>query len=172
MTVVAHRKTPITRIHTWTSAFIIFQSIMLEKWPNKGQELLKYMQSVRLAASRGQTGGWIQYDEQYRIRKSRCPNSSWGVIDMELWLLCVTTQSNVNQPTNNRFSTTEQSQRTQTLGNFPNYGFTGYKSNRRIPFCRAFNTGKCTFGKNCKYVHSCAKCEGNHPGSACRKYPY
>jgi hypothetical protein len=30
-------------IHTWTSAFINFMSIMLEKWPGKAQVYLKYM---------------------------------------------------------------------------------------------------------------------------------
>jgi hypothetical protein len=29
-----------------------FMGVMLEKWPSKGQELLKYMHNVRLAASR------------------------------------------------------------------------------------------------------------------------
>ena len=31
---------------------MIFMGVMLEKWPNKGQEYLKYMFNVRLAASR------------------------------------------------------------------------------------------------------------------------
>ncbi|VDH99004.1 Hypothetical predicted protein [Mytilus galloprovincialis] len=78
-------------MHVWTSAFIIFMDIMLEKWPNKGQEFLKYMYTVRLASSRGDGSGWAIYDEQYRIRKARCPHSSWAEIDMELWVLYVST---------------------------------------------------------------------------------
>jgi hypothetical protein len=50
--------------------------IMLEKWPFKAQEYLKYMQCIRLAASRGYNNGWIAYDEQYRLRKTRLPFSS------------------------------------------------------------------------------------------------
>ena len=67
------RKPPITNIHTWTSAFMIYASIILEKWPSKGNELLKYMHTVRLANFRGFIGGWVKYDEQYRLRKSRGP---------------------------------------------------------------------------------------------------
>ncbi|CAG2209864.1 unnamed protein product [Mytilus edulis] len=44
-----------------------------------------------MAASRGYTGGWVHYDEQFRLRKVFSPFSSWGVVDMELWLLCVST---------------------------------------------------------------------------------
>jgi hypothetical protein len=70
---------------------MIFMGVMLEKWPNKGQEYLKYMFNVRLAASRGSGTGWATYDEQYRLRKARYPHTPWGDIDMELWLLHVST---------------------------------------------------------------------------------
>jgi hypothetical protein len=46
---------------------MIFMGVMLVKWPNKGQEYLKYMFNVRLAASRGSGTGWAAYDEQYRL---------------------------------------------------------------------------------------------------------
>jgi hypothetical protein len=32
---------------------MIYESVMLEKFPNNGQEYIKYMQTVRMAASRG-----------------------------------------------------------------------------------------------------------------------
>ena len=40
----------ITNIHTWTTAFIVYMSIYLEKFPGKAQEMLRYMHNVRLAA--------------------------------------------------------------------------------------------------------------------------
>jgi hypothetical protein len=39
---------------------MIFMGVMLEKWPNKDQEYLKYMFNVRLAASRGSGTGWAE----------------------------------------------------------------------------------------------------------------
>ena len=89
LTVVNKKHDPLTNIETWTSAFMIYMSIMLEKWSSKAQEYLKYMQSIRLAVSRSFGNGWIVYDEQYRLKKARFPSSSWGVIDQELWVLCV-----------------------------------------------------------------------------------
>ena len=38
----------------------------------------KYMHTVRMAASRGYSLGWVNYDEQDRLRKATSPSSSWG----------------------------------------------------------------------------------------------
>ena len=38
VTVVQKKQSPINNIHVWTSAFIIYMGVMLEKWPNKGHE--------------------------------------------------------------------------------------------------------------------------------------
>ena len=54
------------------------------------------MHTVRMAASRGYFLGWVNYDEQYRLRKATSPSSSWGVVDMELWMLCVSTPPSGN----------------------------------------------------------------------------
>ncbi|CAC5363060.1 unnamed protein product [Mytilus coruscus] len=96
LTVVNKTPESLSYIETWTSAFMIYMAILLQKWPTKAQEYLKYMQSIRLASSRGTNNGWAVYDEQYRLKKERYPTSSWGVIDQELWVLCVVT-GNVNQ---------------------------------------------------------------------------
>jgi len=75
----------IYNINLWTLAFIIFTNIMIEKHPGKAQELLKYPRDIRLAAYRAPSAlAWVQYDEQFRLKKSRNPSSSWGVIDNEL----------------------------------------------------------------------------------------
>jgi hypothetical protein len=50
-------------------------------------ELLKYMYTIRLGSKRMSGSGWIQYDEQYRLRKAMNPSSSWSIMDSELWLL-------------------------------------------------------------------------------------
>ena len=44
LTVLQQKHNQIKNIRTWTSAFINFMSIMLEKWPDKAQVYLKYMQ--------------------------------------------------------------------------------------------------------------------------------
>ena len=75
LTVTQPKIVAISNIHVWTSAFMIFMGVMLEKWSNKGHEYLKYMFNVRLAASRGSGTGWAAYDERYRLRKARYPHT-------------------------------------------------------------------------------------------------
>ena len=66
---------------------MIYTSVMLEKYRSRAQEFLKYMRNIRLAASRSQ--GWFRYDEQYRLRNANNPESSWGIINQEFWLLYI-----------------------------------------------------------------------------------
>ena len=96
LTVVYKSTQPIKNIHVWSSAFMIYASLMLEMFPNKGLEFFKYMHTVRMDASRGYFLGWVNYYEQYRLRKATTPSSAWGVVDMELWMLCVSTPPSGN----------------------------------------------------------------------------
>ncbi|CAG2205903.1 unnamed protein product [Mytilus edulis] len=79
----------IPNIHTWTSAFMIYMSILLEKQSSLAQELLKYMRDIRFAANKSH--GWGTYDEQFRLRKAQRPQSSWAVINQDLWSFYITT---------------------------------------------------------------------------------
>jgi hypothetical protein len=86
LTVLQQKHNQIKNIHTWTSAFINFMSIMLEKWPGKAQVYLKYMHVIRLAASRVSNLGWVSYDEQFRVI---APAGTDPLLDMsELKSLC------------------------------------------------------------------------------------
>lgn len=172
LTVVNKSTQPIKNIHVWSSAFMIYASLMLEKFPNKGLEFFKYMHTVRMAASRGYSLGWVNYDEQYRLRKAASPSSSWGVVDMELWMLCVSTPpsgnigfGNVDRQFRNSTPIANTSHNVN-LGSALNFQRRGDTNNS---VCRLFNRGlQCKFGKNCKYLHKCAKCNGNHPIANCR----
>ena len=66
----------ITNIHTWTTAFIVYMSIYLEKFPGEAHEMLTYMHKIRLAASRVGQNGWSKYDSNVVLRRSAtllCP---------------------------------------------------------------------------------------------------
>lgn len=89
MCLVEHKPRTFLSIDKWTSAFIIFTIIMLEKYRSRAQELLKYMGDVRMAADRS-GNGWFAYDEQFRLCKVSDQHSSWGIINSELWLIHVT----------------------------------------------------------------------------------
>ncbi|CAG2203971.1 unnamed protein product [Mytilus edulis] len=75
-------------INEWTSAFMVFMSVYIEKYSTRAQELLKYMRDIRLAATRSEN--WATYDEQFRLKIEKNPNLSWGNIHGEYWLLHIT----------------------------------------------------------------------------------
>ena len=143
-------------IEKWTSAFHIFMSVMIEKYPGKAQELLKYARDIRLAASRSNT--WFKYDEQFRIRKAVKPHSSLGDVNSEFWLLYVSSNSNSTQGNPTQNSNTRTS----------NYSDPPSKSPNKP--CYTYNDGKlCPFFPRCRYSHSCSRCRGKHPQVKCRK---
>ena len=150
---------PLYNIHSWTSAFLIYISISLERHPGKAQELLKYMRDIRLAASRAPMPNcWVRYDEQFRLKRASNPASSWGVIDSELWLLCLSHSQSQNDHFDQKQVSSEQNVNSTT----PAHAF------RPPKVCRYFNQGNCRF-PNCKFKHVCSKCAAPHPATNCKR---
>ena len=138
-------------IEKWTNAFMIYTSVMLEKYRSRAQEFLKYMRDIRLAASRSQ--GWFKYDEQYRLRKANNPESSWGIINQEFWLLYIAGQGACESQTSSN--------------NAKPFSGKGVVS-AVTQYCYLFNQGKkCNFFPRCRYRHNCRRCGGKHPEVNC-----
>lgn len=136
----------INSISEWTDAFLIFSSIYSSVHPEKFQDLLKYMQTIRLGASRTPGMGWRSYDEQFRLRLGTDPGRSWATVDNELWLIYMYAPS----------STTGSSQTVGKQGTLKCYDFNYQGSCSRHP---------------CSYAHRCMKCDGNHPKAYCGQQP-
>ena len=127
----------ILSIESWTDAFIIYSSIYCRAHPDNYIDMLKYMHTIRLAAKRS-TNGWKFYDEQFRLRKSQDPSSSWALIDQELWLLYLYS--------------------TPTVSNSP--VVRGYK-------CYTYNyQGNC-HNLPCLYTHAYIRCNEQHSIITC-----
>lgn len=132
----------INNIQQWTDAFLIFSSVYLQAHPAKNLELLKYMRDVRLAASRCSNLGFMDYDQQFRLKRARHPTGSWGEVDSELWLLYI-----VNSNTKE---------------------LTAVNTNQgQLRKCYTYNYQGSCFKTPCGYLHCCIKCNGNHPYALC-----
>lgn len=158
MCLVKQKSSVYLNIDKWTSAFLVFSSVLLEKFPDKAQDLLKYMRDVRLAANR--SPGWFRYDEQFRLRMASNPGIPWGQINNELWLLYVTNASSQSPANSGQTQYKQNNPQNQTK----NADF------KPIASCNLFNQGKnCNFFPNCRFKHACRMCGGNHPAIKCRK---
>lgn len=136
------QKTPISNIEKWTDAFIIYMSIYISAHPEKCQDLLKYMQSVRLGASRIKGLGWRDYDTQFRLKVAADPSKQWDAVDQELWLMFMTDSGTTH--------TNAVHQHNTTFNKCYNFNYKG--SCDRNP---------------CPYQHVCVKCSGPHPQFRC-----
>ena len=155
----ATRKIKIPSIQAWRVAFLIFSSIFLGAHPNRSQELLKYMHFIRTVAFRFlNSEGWLDYDEQFRLRQQEHPERSWAVIDSELWAVCVTSP----RP----FQSNCDTKRPQT--SFAPVYLVRFTPAATGP-CFAFNRNSCS-RTNCRYSHKCTGCGSPaHGATSCRK---
>ena len=130
----------INDVETWTDAFLIYASIYLTAHPSKNLEILKYLKDIRLAAARSNSG-FLEYDQQFRLRMAQNPSKSWAEVDSELWLLYIV-------PNNKQLTAAELNQ-SQTKK------------------CYSYNYKGSCFKSPCIYLHACIRCNKSHPEMYC-----
>lgn len=137
-----HKKAKITNVETWTNAFLIFNYQCFHgQFPDKTQQLLRYINIVRTEASRSSSSSCLDYDIQFRLKLSRNPLLPWETVDA-LWLLYV-----VQSP---------QTQANPTQKSLKCFDY-NYKGTCLRPYC--------------SYQHSCIKCSNPHPVQSCEYSP-
>ncbi|CAC5372751.1 unnamed protein product [Mytilus coruscus] len=125
----------ISNIYTWTSAFMLYMSVLLEKHDQSSlaQELLKYMRDICFAANKSH--GWGTYDDQFRLCRAQRPQSSWAVINRDLWSFYITTAMRYHgQSNDNKMGTITQTE--------PPYSFlqpSGQQNFQQARTCNAYN---------------------------------
>ena len=144
-------KEKIKNIEQFTDAFMIFMSIYLKRFPNDAIPMLQYIKILRTAAYTSPGNGWINYDEQFRLRKAINPNAPWGELKSALWLTTVGSGSYNYHNSNNYNTGVQQNTQQQKI---------------QLP-CFDYNSGQCSW-RNCKYLHVCALCKmNNHVEANC-----
>lgn len=81
----SQKSKPITDVHQWTSAFNIFASIYLEKFPNDARRLFKYCETVRELAKLHPGLAWKLYDFDFQNLKQEIPTLAWNMVHKEIW---------------------------------------------------------------------------------------
>ena len=174
----------INTISAWTSAFLVYAAVYLSYHPQRAQEILKYMHTVRSAAIRFGSYGWRQYDINFRMRQQRNPQNSWGNIDSELWFLFVVappatrtaaiprvpiSQGSVFHPSQQRGFKKVPAAKSRA----PSRGLPGLATHTisRAP-CFGFNKPEgCKFAQ-CRFSHVCSAChKPGHTALVCKTRP-
>ena len=161
----------IISISVWTNAFLVYMATYLEYHPHRTQEMMQYFHTIRMASLKFGSLGWVDYDRHFRMRKQRSPETSWGVIDGELWYLFM-----VTSPAFTRISRAPQFR--EPFMNYPRQQSqtSGFPATHSSPtmgspgsFCFDFNKAiGCSFAR-CKFPHVCGTCRAaGHNALTCK----
>ena len=148
-------KEKVDTLDKWVSAFHVFMAIFIEKHSSRAAELLKYAETIRLAAAQFPGPNWRAYDEQFRLRRAADPCSICSEMDMELWVT-VAAASAIG-PIVHGYSSQNVSNSGRPYANLTS------------GVCNAFNRSRgCRFSP-CKYAHKCSVCFcAGHSALTCR----
>ena len=179
----ASRAPRIANIEQWTSAFLTYASIFVEKHFGRARELFKYIDTVRSIVRFGGYN-WRAYDVQFRLRQARQPHRSWAAIDTELWLTVATALPRSGFHAGGRPqalpfrggqrsgvpASVERNLHAGPTSSPPGGRRASAGSNRvRANHCFAFNAGTCQRGA-CRFAHVCANCgSASHAAVACTR---
>ena len=136
----------ISNFSRWEKAFRVFSNIYTQCYPGRSSELIQYNHIIHTAALTYTWENVYLYDRDFRHHISRFPHRSWAVILQQAWTMRLKDR--------NRSEGGKQGSRA--------------KGNKDI--CWRYNSGRCTFGKSCKFEHRCAICNKyGHGAHICRK---
>jgi hypothetical protein len=156
----------IQNIYEWTTAFMWYMKIYLQKQKGKMFQMLDYAEDIRFAATKWSGYRWRVYDEQFRVIMDSSPNTRWDAINQRLWLLHIT-------PTTTSASTSfsgnaNGKNRFQGGGSGPRPSGSDGKA-KGGKTCWAFNKAGCVRGKKCQFEHKCECGEYGHSKHNCPK---
>lgn len=120
--------------------------------------------------------GWLNYDIQFRMRMHWNPQSSWGVLDQELWSYYVVipgpgfsnhTPSTIDTSDSGSYYNQGQGYQRRGGSAIRGSGSGGQSQGSGRP-CFKFNEAKGCSRSDCRFRHSCMSCnKSGHGASQC-----
>ena len=141
------KHTKINNVYTWEKAFRIYMALYARKHPNKVPEMLQYISTIQLAASKYTWENVAYYDNVFRHWMAKNPNRSWGKTFTQMWNIALCDHLSVAKLLPNAANKNQSQQRKDIKG-----------------ICWKFNKGICN-NPNCGYIHKCTYCNGTSHGA-------
>ncbi|MEE6457941.1 hypothetical protein FKM82_000111 [Ascaphus truei] len=134
----------------WLRGYLVLASCLLEKHPEEGLNVLKYIELIHDTHKTYGGAAWHEYDEEFRHKMHGNPVLNFGTKDLDLWIRRVTPEK---------------------LAPFAR-GPGGRPANQppgkpKRSECWAFNKNSCSKGGECRFLHVCSICSGGHPAHKC-----
>ena len=144
----------VNNVHRWEQAFRVYSDVYLRAHPARASELIQYNHIIHTIVATYIWDNVYTYDKDFRL-----PMRNWGIILQQAWNFCLKEKL--------RFDRNPGSHQKGK-----NYSTNGKRTTNDI--CKQFNrTGRCSFGKGCKYKHRCYFCgKLGQPIIHCRQFKY
>ena len=162
ITMVRKKKPVIDSFHKWVDAFTTFMLVVVNAYPRRAAELIKYLQIISRAEAKFKGLTWRHYDEQFRRRAAHDLSLNWGLVDLELWTVTFLGQAKPHcflcfSPYHGQGDCPI----TDPAGRSPQ----GPSSSH----CFNFNKPSGCFRVACQFLHVCSRCRSPaHPVTQCR----
>ena len=96
ITMVCKKKPVIDSFHKWVDAFTTFMLVVVNTYPGRAAELIKYLQIISRAEAKFRGLTWGHYDEQFRRHAAHDLSLTWGLVDLELWTVTFSGQAKLH----------------------------------------------------------------------------
>ena len=154
------RKRTISDIHSWVQAFSIYAAVLSAADSTSKKEtvgLFAHMVTVLQLAKDLGGNQWMQYDKVYREWATAKEIKVWGELNLSIFGRCLASQHRYQPPTVEK--------------KVSRPGETRSTPYSRSQGCHLWNfEGKCTRSQ-CRFLHSCYFCGGNHRADNCPSSP-
>ena len=141
------KQTKITNVHLWEKAFRIYMALYAKEHPRKVPEMIQYMSTIQLAASKYTWDNVAYYDNVFRHWMAKNPNRSWGKTFTEMWNITLCDHLSVAR-----------------LQSGSQYGGKVNQKKDNKGVCWRFNKGICN-SPVCCFAHRCTYCGGTSHGA-------
>lgn len=142
----------IKSIEQWLQAFHVFVSVFVQAHPSKTISLMKYADTIQTLARRSGFAAAMFYDSNFRKWLQVNPIMPWDELNNELYMHAL----GIGLRANNK----------NTQQPFPASKPNRFPKGKCWDFLK---TGVCTRGADCKFIHSCSKCGGQHSSLKCKE---
>ena len=149
----------------WLKLFAIYASVYSEKYPAASPQLFTYILRILSMSSRKPVSyAWRAYDERFRQVKAYNPSAAWHLVNETLWRDAEEASHNFRDSHTSNPSNTGHGPKFNRF----NRRNTPKQATGRKTYCRDYNQADkhCT-REQCKFSHSCSKCDKNHPAFKC-----
>ena len=159
VTMVRKKKPVIDTFPKWLDAFMTYMLILVNAYPRRALELIKYQQIISRAVAKFKGLAWLSYDQQFRRRAAYDLSLSWDKVDLELWTV---TFAGLAKPHCNVCSSPYHAEDVCPSADL------NRKSRRPQTVCFDFNKSSGCRRRNCSYPHVCRRCySSTHTAPEC-----